>query len=305
VKGLIFPQIAKTFKHEGYLNFLIAVFLSKRIRLWNECEPFRIRGIPTRWRTHYSKTQWRQRYLNLNRLEWYVFEFLVNNIQVFDFLITKIPLSLPDYVVIRDEKTGEFVFADVDPNGELKITSFRVGKADPAKEGLTKGLRKKNRNKAKNGKDSEAGLITFPSSVGNVDPAKKEPKKGLRGETDLQKNKEKKRRNIFNNESRMLDDATGLSTIDHHHRRAIQTTGTVKNLVIPLKWNDHNSRPLPSRQDIDVLMNHVGAEERCPTGSVKDVFLENSYGKLELESTVVDWVLMPNTEAFYADSRSG
>jgi hypothetical protein len=203
---------------------------------------------------------------------------------------------VPDFAVVRDETTGEFLYADLDSDGELKTTSFRVGKADPAKEGLTKGLRKKNTNKAKNGKDSESG---------NVDPAKKKPKKGLRGKTDEQKNKGKKEGNIFNQVSRMLDDATGLPTVDDHHRRAIQTTGTIKNLVIPLKWNDHNARPLPSTEDIDVLMNHAGPEERCPTGSVKDVFLENSYGKLELESTVVDWVLVPNTEAYYADHVSG
>jgi hypothetical protein len=170
-------------------------------------------------------------------------------------LITKIlSLLLPDFAVVRDETTGEFLYADLDSDGELKTTSFRVDKADPAKEGLTKVLRNVN------------------------------GRKGSKSD-----------------ESRMLADGT----LDDHHRRAIQTTGTIKNLVIPLKWKDHKRRTLPSKNDIDVLMNHAGPEERCPTGSVKDVFLENSYGKLELESTVVDWILMPNTEAFYADSRSG
>jgi hypothetical protein len=190
---------------------------------------------------------------------------------------------LPDFPVVRDETTGEFVYAELDPDGEIKTTSFRVGKADPAKEGLKKGHREKERKKGKNGTNSEGGL---------------------RGEIDKQENKGKKGRNVFNDESRLLDDEYIMSTIDDHHRRATQTTGTIRNLVIPLKWSDHTGRTLPSREDIDVLMNHAGPERRCPTGSVKDVFLENSYGKLELESTVVDWVLVPNTEAFYANGRS-
>jgi hypothetical protein len=173
---------------------------------------------------------------------------------------------------MRDKNTREFFFSDVDSNGELLPTRYRVGKDDPAKQGIQKGLRKKNNRKDKGDK------------------------------------KGKKRGNIFD-KHRMLDDgsgADGMSTLlDDHHRRTTQTTGTVKNLVIPIKWSDHTGRTLPSKEDIDVLMNHNGPERRCPTGSVRDVFLENSYGKFELESTVVDWVLMPNSEAFYADGESG
>ena len=43
----------------------------------------------------------------------------------------------------------------------------------------------------------------------------------------------------------------------------------------------------------------------APTGSVKDLFRENSYGALNLESTVVGWVDLPNTESFYAAGQSG
>jgi hypothetical protein len=160
--------------------------------------------------------------------------------------------------------------------GELEATSLRVGKADPVKEGLTKGVGKK--------KFKKENMI---SNSGNIFDK------------------------VKGSGNRMLDDgseageAGGLSTLGHHHRRAAQTTGIIKNLVIPIRWSDHGGRVMPTKADLDVLMNHVGPEARCLTGSVKDVLLENSYGNLEVVSTVVDWVTVGNTEAYYANGVSG
>jgi M6 family metalloprotease-like protein len=86
----------------------------------------------------------------------------------------------------------------------------------------------------------------------------------------------------------------------------VQSTGTLKNLVIPIRFSNHAGRTLPSRDDMDVLFNAVGGDPtRCPTGSVRDVYTENSYGQLTLESTVLDWVNVPNTEMYYANGDSG
>ena len=52
-------------------------------------------------------------------------------------------------------------------------------------------------------------------------------------------------------------------------------------------------------------MNHEGPHDLCPTGSVRDVFLENSYGALQIESTVTDWILLNETEAYYSNGVSG
>lgn len=91
-----------------------------------------------------------------------------------------------------------------------------------------------------------------------------------------------------------------------HGRRAVATTGTLKNLVVLLRFNDHHSRNLPSVADIEVLMNSNDPHPiLAPTGSLKGVFLENSYGQLSIESTVMPWLLMPRTEAYYADGVSG
>ena len=87
---------------------------------------------------------------------------------------------------------------------------------------------------------------------------------------------------------------------------AVPATGTVKNLVVLVRFSDHTGRTLPSQSDVDTLFNATGGDPiLAPTGSVKDFYLENSYNQLTLESTVLDWVTVPNTEAYYADGVSG
>lgn len=82
--------------------------------------------------------------------------------------------------------------------------------------------------------------------------------------------------------------------------------GNVKNMVIMIRFADHASRPLPSNADIDVLFNAVGGDANlAPTGSIKDVYLENSYGQMTLNSTVFGWIDLPQTEAYYANGQSG
>ncbi|KAL3921828.1 MAG: hypothetical protein SGILL_002541 [Bacillariaceae sp.] len=111
--------------------------------------------------------------------------------------------------------------------------------------------------------------------------------------------------NIFNI-TRFHDDGDDSSSEDDDgHRRRLRTTGTLRNLVIPMMWKDHVNRTLPGPPEFDILMNHQGPHPIAPTGSVRDVFLENSYGALQLESTVVDWVVMNNTESYFANGRAG
>lgn len=86
--------------------------------------------------------------------------------------------------------------------------------------------------------------------------------------------------------------------------------GNVKNLVVMIRFADHTSRTLPSVADMDVLFNTVGGDATlAPTGSIKDVYLENSYGLLTLNSFVNpgigDWITVSETEAYYANGSSG
>jgi len=96
------------------------------------------------------------------------------------------------------------------------------------------------------------------------------------------------------------------STSDSTAPQQVAPVGNIKNLVVPIRFSNHTSRPLPSETDIDILMNAVGGDPIvAPTGSVRDVYLENSYGQMTLNSDVQPWVTVSNTEAYYANGQSG
>ncbi|MCX5634538.1 MAG: M6 family metalloprotease domain-containing protein [Planctomycetota bacterium] len=87
----------------------------------------------------------------------------------------------------------------------------------------------------------------------------------------------------------------------------VPPSGTVKNLVILCKFSDH-TLGVHTRDpgDYDILFNQTGGNPTlAPTGSVKDLYLENSYGVMTLQSTVTVWVTLPNTEAYYANGNNG
>ncbi|KAL7555011.1 hypothetical protein ACHAWF_018592 [Thalassiosira exigua] len=108
---------------------------------------------------------------------------------------------------------------------------------------------------------------------------------------------------------------------DGRRKLSHATAGTFKNLVLLLRFSDHGNRTLPTQSDISRLYNHehqnavdLGPtnhrawnidDEITPTGSVRNYFLENSRGALVLETTVVDWIDLPNTEAHYAGGKHG
>ncbi|TMP98709.1 MAG: M6 family metalloprotease domain-containing protein [Verrucomicrobia bacterium] len=83
--------------------------------------------------------------------------------------------------------------------------------------------------------------------------------------------------------------------------------GTLKNLVVLCRFNDHtpgvHTRP---KSDYDVLFNRIGGDPiLAPSGSVRDFYKEISYGLITIESTVVAWVTLPNSEAYYANQQNG
>jgi len=87
--------------------------------------------------------------------------------------------------------------------------------------------------------------------------------------------------------------------------------GTVKNLVIPFKFVGHENRQLPSKSDLEVLMNAMQpVANLAPTGGMKKLYHDNSGGKLAIESTVVDWIQLDgstggnsHTEAYCTGSH--
>ncbi len=86
-----------------------------------------------------------------------------------------------------------------------------------------------------------------------------------------------------------------------------RANGTIKNLVVLCLFSDHTvfaKGRLPSA--FDSLYNGVNASGvNAPSGSVRDFYSQGSYGTMTLQSTVLAWVTLPHTEAYYADSSYG
>ena len=80
-----------------------------------------------------------------------------------------------------------------------------------------------------------------------------------------------------------------------------KVVGQLPHLVVLVRFADHKHKDLPSPKQINVLFNQRGGDKKlAPTGSVKDLFLQNSYGQLELISKVHGWIDLPYTQAYYA-----
>jgi len=89
-------------------------------------------------------------------------------------------------------------------------------------------------------------------------------------------------------------------------KEGVAPSGAVNNLVVMIRFADHTGRTLPPVADVDVLFNAVGGDATlAPTGSVRDVYLQNSYNQFQLNSDVQAWVTLSQTEAYYANGQSG
>ncbi|MCL2597030.1 MAG: M6 family metalloprotease domain-containing protein [Paludibacter sp.] len=87
-------------------------------------------------------------------------------------------------------------------------------------------------------------------------------------------------------------------TTDDVSRTQRATTGTLKALCILAAFSD---QPFVKTQaEFDILMNQVGYNAGGAKGSVRDYYLENSYGALTIVITVVGPVTLPQPLAYYA-----
>ena len=108
-------------------------------------------------------------------------------------------------------------------------------------------------------------------------------------------------------EAAIMEESAALHSHDVEDQpQLIDPVGDVKNIVILMRFSNHGGRTLPSKSDFGKIFNSPGGDPTlAPTGSVRDVYLENSYGKLRLNSTIYGWVTLPKTEQYYADGNAG
>jgi M6 family metalloprotease-like protein len=107
----------------------------------------------------------------------------------------------------------------------------------------------------------------------------------------------------------------------NQHRKLFHSTnGTFHNLVLLLRFADHTDRILPSQADIERLYNSNDVipplfmkdfdnddddDDVVPTGSVRLFYEAISYNTFTIQTTVIDWITLSHTEAYYGNSEHG
>ncbi|KAG7358663.1 secreted metalloprotease [Nitzschia inconspicua] len=185
-----------------------------------------------------------------------------------------------DITVLQDEN-GDFVYANLDQSGKLLPTKRKVGLFKP-RMGQLKNLRD-------SFESIDCNHFLCQDELSNWEPDEQE-------EIML-----------------TVNEATSNLSVNgtSHQRRKLSPTGIRKNLVVLMRFKDHTNRRLPSRQDMDILFN--GDERACKenpaickdSGSVKNYWKKFSHGKLDIQSTVTEWVTVDFTEAEAADNNWG
>ena len=95
------------------------------------------------------------------------------------------------------------------------------------------------------------------------------------------------------------------SSSSSHRNLALSSKGNVNNLVLLVRFSNHKNRTLPPASAYALLFNAIGGDKTfAPTGSIKDYFRSNSYGLLNINSFVNDWILVPFTESSATGQKS-
>ncbi len=150
--------------------------------------------------------------------------------------------------------------------------------------------------------DVEGKLAPTPNAVGKSDPATLGLKEGLVLSSDF---KAQRRAALFPDAEHPGVAKAAPRAVSGNSFQAVQPNGTVKNLVILCKFSDHDNSDIRPESDYDIVFNNNGPHPFAPSGSVKDFYKETSFGILTIDSTVLAWVTLPQTEAYYADGITG
>ena len=91
-----------------------------------------------------------------------------------------------------------------------------------------------------------------------------------------------------------------IRSMDSNERSRAPVTGVKKALCILMEYPDLTM--VNTLQQFDALLNQVGYSAGGAIGSVRDYYYENSYGKLEMNITVVGPYMAKNGYRYYGDS---
>ncbi|MFB3896541.1 MAG: M6 family metalloprotease domain-containing protein [bacterium] len=171
------------------------------------------------------------------------------------------------YTIIQDRNDGFWKYAVQDTQGFLQPGAYRVGVDNPTQLGLMKKVQA-----------SKAVIRTI----------RQRQYLGL---------------GITAEKGATITESTLFEEPQPGEPPRVQVTpkGNVKNLVILCSFSDHDTTKYLPAVAYDSLFNTVGYNFDAAVGSVRDYYVENSYGQLTILSTIAynTWIPLPHTELFY------
>jgi M6 family metalloprotease-like protein len=169
------------------------------------------------------------------------------------------------YTILKDDD-GWYTYAIKSEDGDLKPSGFLVGSKNPKKLGIVPNL---------------------------LHAEHKRPINGLEPETNESVREHRSLLQIPENAM------CGFSGSKNSPCR-------LRGIVFLVQFSDHTSRVLPTQQEYDVLFNNNGPDLKvAPTGSVNDVFFQNSYQTFVMQSYITPWIKVSRTEAQTVDGNMG
>jgi len=223
--------------------------------------------------------------------------------------------DMDDYTVVRTNN-GEYRYAELSPDRKKLVPSDKkVGKLSklfPKTNGWQKDLRPDKDYYFKNNDKGNVSLKDDEVLTGTIAPTVTLKRKGRCPRGASNSCGDKTDATIPFSGSLLRGTQSQHQSKSHHRRRTTsntdRTVGTLKNLVVLMKFKDHQEqkRTVPSKEDVAVLMNsEVSDPVLAPTGSLKMIYWENSYGQLTIDSEVTDWINVSRDESYYANGYSG
>ncbi|MBN1593896.1 MAG: M6 family metalloprotease domain-containing protein [Candidatus Coatesbacteria bacterium] len=88
------------------------------------------------------------------------------------------------------------------------------------------------------------------------------------------------------------------SALEKHTERL--SVGDRRALLILVDFEDN-----PAQYGLDHFREKLFSKDEFPTGSFRDFYLDNSYGKLDIEGDVAGWYRMPNDYSYYVNHYYG
>lgn len=85
----------------------------------------------------------------------------------------------------------------------------------------------------------------------------------------------------------------------------VPTTGSLRGLVILAEYPDVPFSPANTRESFEALLNEEGYSVGGATGSVRDYYIDQSYGQFTPTFDVAGPVVLPNEMSYYGGDRNG